>query len=153
MAGFVQKLLEMTLYGSIAIVLVLMFRLLFRKVSKKVTCLFWIVVAIRLLCPVNFSMGVSVGDLIPGLSGEVAPVTAEAVEEDGKMVVDTDAGTVSALPATDNANVSAGVNASILISRRKTSSSSRCVTRCSRMYFPSRSCLRRATISRPTMRK
>jgi Antirepressor regulating drug resistance, predicted signal transduction N-terminal membrane component len=113
MAGFVQKLLEMTLYGSIAIVLVLMFRLLFRKVSKKVTCLFWIVVAIRLLCPVNFSMGVSVGDLIPGLSGEVAPVTAEAVEEDGKMVVDTDAGTVSALPATDNANVSAGVNADV----------------------------------------
>ena len=78
MDGLLQKLLEMTFYGSIAIVLVLICRLLFRKVSKKVTCIFWIVVAVRLLCPVNFSMGVSAGDLIPGISGVVSSVASEA---------------------------------------------------------------------------
>ena len=104
MAGFMQKLLEMTLYGSIAIVLVLMFRLLFRKVSKKVTCLFWIVVAVRLLCPVNFSMGASVGDLIPGISGEVSSVNTETVEKDGKMDVDAGAETVAVMPAVVNSS-------------------------------------------------
>lgn len=49
------KLLEMTLYGSVAIILVMLFRALFRKVPKKITCLFWIAAAIRLLCPYNFS--------------------------------------------------------------------------------------------------
>lgn len=115
MAGFMQKLLEMTLYGSIAIVLVLMFRLLFRKVSKKVTCIFWIVVLVRLLCPVNFSMGVSMGDLIPGISGKVSSVNTETMEKDGKIDVDTGAETVAVMPAvvnsSDNADAKAYDNA------------------------------------------
>ena len=41
------------MYGSIAIVCVLILRLLFRKTPKKVSILLWIIVAVRLLCPLN----------------------------------------------------------------------------------------------------
>lgn len=54
MEEILRKLFEMTLYGSIAIVLVLIFRAIFNKVPKKVTTLFWIAAGIRLLCPINF---------------------------------------------------------------------------------------------------
>lgn len=54
MEEILRKLFEMTLYGSIAIVLVLIFRAVFNKVPKKVTTLFWIAAGIRLLCPINF---------------------------------------------------------------------------------------------------
>ncbi|MBR3058964.1 MAG: hypothetical protein IKG93_13500 [Clostridiales bacterium] len=110
MNEFVQKLLEMTLYGSIAIVLVLVFRLLFRKVSKKVTCIFWIVVAVRLLCPVNFNMGFSAGDLIPGISGAVDSAVGEIVEVTDASVTQKTV-VADAAVAHDIAGVNTGVNA------------------------------------------
>lgn len=60
-----QKVIEMSLYGSIAILLVMLFRMVFRKYSKKLTLLFWVIVAVRLLCPLNFSSSLSLMNLIP----------------------------------------------------------------------------------------
>ncbi len=60
-----QKVIEMSLYGSIAILLVMLFRIVFRKYSKKLTLLFWVIVAVRLLCPLNFSSSLSLMNLIP----------------------------------------------------------------------------------------
>ena len=63
-----SRILEMSLYGSIAILAVLLFRLVFKKCPKKILILFWIVVAARLLCPVNFNSPTSVlniGKLFP----------------------------------------------------------------------------------------
>ena len=49
------KVLEMSLYGSIAILIVLLFRLIFRRLPKRVLIVFWMIVAVRLLLPVNFA--------------------------------------------------------------------------------------------------
>ena len=50
----------MSFYGSIAIVAVLILRRCLNKLPKKITCLFWLVPGLRLLCPFNFSSVFSV---------------------------------------------------------------------------------------------
>lgn len=65
MNTLLQKVIEMSLYGSIAILLVILFRMVFRKYSKKLTLLLWVIVAVRLLCPLNFSSSLSLMNLIP----------------------------------------------------------------------------------------
>ncbi len=51
MGAIFLKLLNMSITAGWLIMAVLCVRLLFRKVSKRVTCLLWGVVAIRLICP------------------------------------------------------------------------------------------------------
>lgn len=55
-----SRVLEMSLYGSIAILAVLLFRLIFKKCPKKILIIFWIVVAVRLIIPFNFNSPTSV---------------------------------------------------------------------------------------------
>lgn len=81
MEDMMRYLYEMTLYGSIAIVMVLVFRAVFRKIPKKVTCLFWIVVAIRLLCPINFSTSLGIANLFESEREQVATTVPLAVEQ------------------------------------------------------------------------
>ena len=45
----------MSIYGSIAIVVVLILRGCFYNLPKRVTCLFWLIPGLRLLCPLNFN--------------------------------------------------------------------------------------------------
>lgn len=54
MAGFFEKLLEMSLTASCVIVVVLVIRLLLRKAPKKYSYLLWSAAAFRLVCPVTF---------------------------------------------------------------------------------------------------
>lgn len=49
------NVLQMSIYGSIAIMAVLILRKLFHRLPKKVICLFWLVPGLRLLCPLNFN--------------------------------------------------------------------------------------------------
>ena len=51
MSEVFYKVLEMSLYGSIAILAVLLFRLVFTKCPKRVLILFWIIVGLRLIIP------------------------------------------------------------------------------------------------------
>ena len=60
MSYIFSKVLEMSLYGSIAILVVLLFRLIFKKCPKKVMILFWIIVALRLVLPFNFNSPTSI---------------------------------------------------------------------------------------------
>ena len=46
----------MDIYGSIAIVAILILRRCFAKLPKRITGLFWIVAGVRLLCPVNIDI-------------------------------------------------------------------------------------------------
>ena len=55
MNAFFAKILEMSLYGSIAILVVLLFRLIFHRLPKRVLIVFWMVVAVRLVLPINFA--------------------------------------------------------------------------------------------------
>lgn len=55
MGEIFYKVLEMSIYGSIAILAVLLFRLIFRKCPKSILILFWLVVGLRLILPFNFN--------------------------------------------------------------------------------------------------
>ncbi len=51
LAELFLKLLNMTFTGAVAVLIVLLVRLLFKKLPKKYICILWVVVLIRLLCP------------------------------------------------------------------------------------------------------
>ena len=55
MGDIFYKVLEMSIYGSIAILAVLLFRLVFRKCPKSILIICWLVVALRLILPYNFN--------------------------------------------------------------------------------------------------
>ena len=50
----------MSIYGSIAIIAVLILRKCFRKLPKRIICLFWLIPGLRLICPLNFDTVFSV---------------------------------------------------------------------------------------------
>ena len=56
MEKILLNVIQMSIYGSIAIALVMIMRKCFTKLPKRVICLFWIVPIVRLLCPLNFNM-------------------------------------------------------------------------------------------------
>ena len=55
MENLFQQVLQMNIYGSVAIIAVLILRKCFRRIPKRVTCLFWLIPGLRLLCPLNFN--------------------------------------------------------------------------------------------------
>ena len=60
MRNIFQQILQMCIYGSIAIMAVLILRKCFNKLPKRITCLFWIIPGFRLICPLNFKSVFSV---------------------------------------------------------------------------------------------
>lgn len=69
-------ILNMTLYGSVAIIAVLIFRLVFAKVPKKVTFWFWFAALFRLVCPYNFGSVFSIFNI----KSVELPVAAEQAD-------------------------------------------------------------------------
>ena len=59
MDGFLHTLLTMSLTAAIAAGVVMLLRLLLKRVPRWVTCLLWAVVLSRMVCPVGFSLPVS----------------------------------------------------------------------------------------------
>ena len=72
----------MSAYGSIAVLLVLVLRVLLRKLPKKAVVLLWLVAAIRLVCPLNFETPVSLLNLAPQ---SVLSRLDTALSADGQM--------------------------------------------------------------------
>ena len=60
MANIFQQVLQMSIYGSIAIIAVLVLRKCFSKLPRKIICLFWLIPGLRLICPLNFDTVFSV---------------------------------------------------------------------------------------------
>ena len=58
------KLLNMSLSASILVFAIILFRLIFKKSSKRIICFLWILVAIRLMCPVSIESHISVFNLL-----------------------------------------------------------------------------------------
>lgn len=79
MDEFFSKILEMSLYGSIAVLIVMIFRGLCRKMPKSITTLMWSVPLIRLLCPVNPGMKFGIMNLLPHGTEEVSRAVPKAV--------------------------------------------------------------------------
>ena len=59
MDGFFSTLLTMSLTAAIAAGVVMLLRLLLKRVPRWITCLLWAVVLLRMVCPVGFSLPVS----------------------------------------------------------------------------------------------
>ena len=59
MDGFLHTLLTMSLTAAIAAGVVILLRLLLKRVPRWITCLLWAVVLLRMVCPVGFSLPVS----------------------------------------------------------------------------------------------
>ena len=96
MDGFLHTLLTMSLTAAIAAGVVMLLRLLLKRVPRWVTCLLWAVVLLRMVCPVGFSLPVS---LMPETvsSGayieRVLPQQAQASEAEAQATVPTPATT------------------------------------------------------------
>ncbi|RKM59396.1 hypothetical protein D6855_10895 [Butyrivibrio sp. CB08] len=85
MENIFQYIFQMSFYGSIAILAVLILRKCFSKLPKKVTVLFWLVPGIRLICPLNLSSIFSVMNVVKmphetdGKMGEMANAVLPAL--------------------------------------------------------------------------
>lgn len=65
MNEFISTVLNMSLTGSIVILVVLAARLLLRKLPKKYLYLLWAIVGFRLLCPFSFESSLSIFNIQP----------------------------------------------------------------------------------------
>ena len=97
MTAIFERVLNMSLTGSIVIAVVLLARLLLRRAPKIYSYMLWAVVLFRLLCPISLSAGLSVLKPLPvttsqGLSTvtyrpvePVIPASGEIGQEDGRL--------------------------------------------------------------------
>lgn len=73
-----QDILQMSMYGSVAIIVVLILRKCFNNLPKRATCLFWLIPGLRLLCPVNIGSVFSIMNIakLQGKTGKTDAVTS-----------------------------------------------------------------------------
>lgn len=63
------KLLNMSIAASVLIVVIIALRFLLKKAPKRIICILWAFVALRLLCPVSVSTNLSAFNLIGDITG------------------------------------------------------------------------------------
>jgi len=66
MNNLFNNIIQMNIYASIAIIIVVVFRALFKFIPKRFVCLLWVVVAVRLVCPYSMESNLSILNLLPG---------------------------------------------------------------------------------------
>ena len=79
MGDLFQKIVEMSLMGSVVILITVLARFLLRNRSKRFIMILWAVVAIRLLLPINIESEISIFNYLPGMTQTVT-ATAEVQE-------------------------------------------------------------------------
>ncbi len=124
MGDLFQKIVEMSLMGSVVILITVLARFLLRKRSKRFIMILWAVVAMRLLLPINIESELSIFNYLPGMTQtdtavaevnetalpdnvDAVKVTTDAVSEqsqDGMAIADTGKNTGTVLPAVNAAN-------------------------------------------------
>ena len=81
MTAIFERVLNMSLTGSIVIAVVLLARLLLRRAPKIYSYMLWAVVLFRLLCPISLSAGLSVLKPLPVTTSQgLSTVTYRPVE-------------------------------------------------------------------------
>ena len=108
MIGIFAKILEMSIYGSIAILAVLLFRVIFRKCPKKILILFWSIAALRLICPFNIGLPTS---LLNAVDEERLLLSVNKTEQAVSYVEPVTEAT--AMPAEISADTAAGGEAEV----------------------------------------
>ena len=64
MVNIFLHVLQMSIYGSIAIISVMILRKCFRRLPRKIICLFWLIPGFRLICPLNSDTVFSVMNIV-----------------------------------------------------------------------------------------
>lgn len=98
------KILEMSLYGSIAILVVLLFRLIFRNLPKRVLIVFWMIVAVRLLLPINFASPTSLLNVSRLFESRGEKTTIEQIQKNSDEDLNAENKAVSADSADTETN-------------------------------------------------
>lgn len=86
MSDLFQKLIEMSVMGSIVILITLLMRFFLRKSSKRYMMILWAVVALRLLVPVSIESSLSIFNFIPYKTA-VFSVSGEAEKTDAASAI------------------------------------------------------------------
>ena len=81
MDGLIFKILEMSVTGSMVILITLLARLLLKKRSKRFIMILWAVVAFRLLVPVSFESPLSFFNYIPLNTQTLTAISLTAISE------------------------------------------------------------------------
>ena len=76
MGDLFQKIVEMSLMGSVVILITMFARFLLRNRSKRFIMILWAVVAVRLLLPINIKSEISIFNYLPALT-QTDSATAE----------------------------------------------------------------------------
>ena len=79
MTAVFAKILLMGLSAGILVAVVLVLRLFTGKVSKKLTCLLWALVAVRLVCPVSLQTPFSLMPTLPAVTEFAEPTAAPVI--------------------------------------------------------------------------
>ena len=119
MGDLFQKIVEMSLMGSVVILITMLARYLLRNRSKRFIMILWAVVAVRLLLPINIRSEISIFNYLPEMTQtgtaiaevqeaalpdnvETMTVTTDAVSQnlqDGTGTAETVSNTVTEKPA------------------------------------------------------
>ena len=94
MTDLFLKVLEMSVMGSVVILVTMLARFLLRKRSKRLIMILWAVVALRLLLPLNIASEISIFNLIPVNVREAS----EAYKPQEETIVISSESGVQALP-------------------------------------------------------
>ena len=91
MSGVFLKVFNMSVTAGWLILAVLILRFLFKKAPKWITCMFWAIVAVRLICPVSFE---SVFSVVPSVETvNVSTENASPYIKSGVKILDSAANT------------------------------------------------------------
>ncbi len=90
MSDFVLMILKMSLEASVVLCAVLLLRMAFRKLPKSYTCILWLLVLVRLLCPVTVRSSFSlIPDVRAGIEASRAEREDNITASRGKLQSDT----------------------------------------------------------------
>jgi len=91
MDGLFLKVIEMSVTGSVVILITMLARLLLKKRSKRFIMILWAVVAIRLLVPVSFESSFSIFNFIPLKTQTLTAITKVSDADMPDNLADTQA--------------------------------------------------------------
>lgn len=107
MTDLFLKVLEMSLTGSVVILVTMLARFILRKRSKRFIMILWAVVALRMLVPVSFESPISVFNYIH-FDADVLSEQVRELPAIEAMIPNTDEGEV--LADTENGNLTRNIN-------------------------------------------
>lgn len=90
MTDLLRNIIQMSVYGSIVILITILLRFFLRKNSKRFMMILWVAVALRLLLPINIESSLSLFNILPNGTGSAITSIMRTVP-DTNVVLDQNA--------------------------------------------------------------